>query len=359
VLPAVLWAVACTAALGQQRVQFPSTLPSDGLAPPAAVIGPAPTATLEGTIRPPSVDWDPYATPGMGPPTLLPEDPYLQLGPSGGYGGTFTTVRRFLDELRFDYLWMPGNAARELGIQDLELSATFAIPVLYNTETPLLVTSGFAFHWWAGPSAAGVDMPPRTYDAYLEAAWNPQVTQWLGGELAFRVGVYSDFKRVTVDSLRFPSKALAVMTFSPSFKVKAGVLYLDRYPVKILPAGGVVWTPNSDVRFEILFPDPKVARRLTTWGNTEWWGYARGEYGGGAWTVNRLAANVPLGFANPDLVGYNDLRVALGLEFIQLGGLTGLFEGGVAFERELRYRSRSPAVFYVNTTMFLRAGLVY
>jgi len=359
VLLAVVLAVAGVPARAQ-RVQFPTELPSSAPVPAPAAVGPAPTATLEGTIQPPSVDWDPYATPGTAPPSLLPEDPYFQAGPPGAVGGTFTTMRRFLDKLRLDYVWMPGTAANEFGINDVDLSATFAIPVLYNTETPLLVTPGFAFHLWNGPAAPGVDMPPFAFDAYLDAAWNPQVTPWLGGEVSFRVGVFSDFKKVTEDSIRFPSKGLVVLTFSPSFKVKAGVVYLDRLPVKILPAGGIIWTPNPDVRFEILFPNPKISRRLTTWGNTEWWGYARGEYGGGQWTVNRFAGNVPAGFANPDLVGYNDLRFAVGLEFIRLGGLTGLFEAGVAFERELRYRSQfPPTVFYPNTTMFLRAGLAY
>lgn len=367
VLLAVLWAVFCVPALGQ-RVQFPSTVapaepgpaPAD-IGPAPADIGPAPAATLEGTIQPPPPDWDPYATPGVTQPSLLPQDPYLQYGPPGGFGGTFTRMRRLLEEVRFDYVWMPGSAANELGINDLELSATFAIPFLYNTETPLLVTPGFAIHYWNGPETSATqlaDLPPQVFDAYLDTAWNPQLTPWLGGELAFRIGVYSDFRKISGRSLRFPSKGLVVMSFSPSIQVKAGVMYLDRNRVKILPAGGVIWTPNPDTRFEILFPDPRVSRRLTAIGNTEWWAYARGEYGGGAWTVKRqnpvVAINDML-----DSVDYNDLRFSVGLEFIRLSGLEGMFEVGLAFDREVRYRSLAPPVFYPNTTVFLRAGLAY
>ncbi|MHC4181329.1 MAG: hypothetical protein ACYSWU_27850 [Planctomycetota bacterium] len=188
VLLAVLWTVTCGSALGQ-RERFPSTLPStlpSDYAPPApGAVGPAPMATFEGTIQPPPADWDPYGTPGTAPPTMLPEDPYFQYGAPGGYGGTFTTMRRLLDEVRFDYVWMPGTAANELGINDVELSATFTIPF---TAKPILVTPGFAARWWNGPAAADVDLPSRVFDAYLDAAWNPQVTPWLGGELAFRVG---------------------------------------------------------------------------------------------------------------------------------------------------------------------------
>jgi hypothetical protein len=354
-LPRVLLAVVCATASAPalaQRVQLPSMLPSVDPVSSPVMSAPAPIATFEGGIQAPAADWDPYALPGSTPaPSLLPEDPYLQSESPLTVGGTFTTMRRFLDEVRMDYVWMPGTTANEFGINDLDLSATFAIPFLYNTETPLLVTPGFAFHWWNGPLAPGPDMPSRAFDAYLQGAWNPQITEWFGGEVAFRVGIYSDFKKVTADSIRMPSSGLAVLSFSPSFQVKAGVMYLDRHPVQILPAGGVVWTPNSDIRFEILFPNPKVSRRLTTIGTTEWWGYIRGEYGGGAWTIGAVG--------DPDLIGYNDLRFAVGLDFTRLNNLKGLFETGICFERQIRSRSLSPEVFYINTTVFVRGGLAY
>jgi hypothetical protein len=307
-------------------------------------------ATLEGTIQPPSADWDPYAPPGSTPPSLLPQEPYLTPSPFSSPEGVYTTMRRFLDEIRLDYVWMPGDAEKELGINDVELGATFAIPFLYNTETPLLVTPGFAIHYWQGPNTSLVDLPPRVYDAYLDAAWNPQLMPWFGGELDFRIGVYSDFDRVTEKSLRYMGKALAVLTFTQSIKVKAGVWYIDRNRIQILPAGGVIWTPNEDVRFEMLFPNPKLAFRLSNVGNTQWWWYTRGEYGGGAWTI--------MNGANQISMDYNDIRVALGLEFEQFSGPSGLFEVGVAFEREL-YDIGPWTKYPLNSTVFLRGGLAY
>jgi hypothetical protein len=193
----------------------------------------------------------------------------------------------------------------------------------------------------------------------LDAAWNPQPTPWLGGELSFRIGVYSDFNKLVTRSLRYTGTGLAVLTFSPSIKVKAGVMYLDRNWVKLLPAGGLVWTPNPDVRFDVLFPNPKVTKRLTTVGCTEWWGYLSGDLGGGAWTVTRAAVADPAVAGSVDFVDYDDLRAALGVEFMRSGGLHGFFETGVAFERQLRYRSLLPEVFRPNTTVFLHAGLGY
>ena len=125
-----------------------------------------------------------------------------------------------------------------------------------------------------------------------------------------------------------------------------------------LPAGGIVWTPNSDVRFEILFPDPKFAKRLANYGNTEWWLTLRGEYGGGTWTVMRNFG-IPAIPGVLDSIDYNDLRAAVGLEWVNNGGLSGLFEVGIAFEREIRYRHYPPDVFRPNPTVYVHGGLTY
>jgi hypothetical protein len=306
-----------------------------------------PTAALQGTITP----WDPYATPQGQVPSASGEGPVYGEFPHAGP----PTSPRVFQGVAFDYLWMAGNNG-QLGINDLGLSATFALPFFYNRQTPILVTPGFAIHYWNGPvhTAPGAfDMPPQTFDAYLDLAWNPQVTQRFGGELGFRVGVYSDFEKVVTDSVRLQGRGLAVLSLSDRFQVKFGVWYIDRNLVKILPAGGFIWKPNDDVRFEVLFPNPKLAQRLTTWGTTEWWWYVSGDYGGGAWTITRQD-----GFL--DAVDYNDLRVALGLEFFALSGMQGYFEVGLAFDRELYYRSRIPAAFYrPDSTVFLRAGISY
>jgi len=311
-------------------------------------VAPGPTATFQGDIQP-APTWDPYGVPGAQQPTLLPQDPCLPPAGQAYPAGTFATMQRFLQQVHLDFVWMPGNGPEELGIQSADLGATFAVPFFYNQQTPLLVTPGFAVHFWNGPSVQ-LDMPPRTYDAYLDAAWNPQVTPLFGGELGGRVGVYSDFAKFDSDSLRYQGHGLAVLSFSPSFQVKAGVIYLDRQHIKLLPAGGIVWTPNSDIRFEILFPNPKLAKRLTTYRNTDWWLYARGEYGGGSWTVAQGNDAVP--------TDYNDLRFGLGLEFDRLTGWTGLFEVGLAFERELLFGSVGNR-FRPNPAVYVRGALAY
>ena len=361
-----------------QRERFPSPAPAEPLAAPAlpetvpvtpgSVPGPLPYGS---GVQPPPANWDPYAPPGaMQSPALFPQGSYPAYPGNPAYpstpavipsfGGVTEKMQRFLDALRVDYVYVTPMGDKKFGTQDLDLSASFAFPFLYNEKTPIFVTPGFTFHWWDGPTSTNspptglfASLPPRVYDAYLDAAWNPQVTPWFGGELAFRIGVYSDFSKVTTESLRYTGRGLVVLTFTPAIQVKAGVFYLDRIRVKILPAGGIVWTPNSDVRFDILFPNPKIARRLTTIGNTEWWLYARGEYGGGSWTVKPHKAPGPM-----DQIDYNDIRFGVGLEFNRNAGIGGLIEIGTAFDRELLLRS-THAKYTPSTTFYFRAGLVY
>jgi hypothetical protein len=268
---------------------------------------------------------------------------------------SFEGMQRFLKQLNVDYTWLGGSGLSAFSDDEVELTATFAIP-LYNPQTPLLITPGFAMNFLNGPVTTPtqqVEMPGHVYDAFLDAAWHPQATPWLGADLAFRIGIYSDFTEIVAESFRYTGNALGVVTLTPCMQLKAGVVYLDRVQVKMLPAGGLIWTPNPDVRFEILFPNPRIMRRLATVGTTDWWLYARGEYGGDSWTVKRtLLPGQPV-----DKVDYDDERVAVGVEFDQHHGLTGLLEAGVAFDRQILYETTVPSTFRPNTTYFLRAAL--
>ncbi|MCE5268633.1 MAG: hypothetical protein LLG00_12185 [Planctomycetaceae bacterium] len=350
----------------------PSAMAAPSLAPTYAAPGAAPAvpgAAVNGAIPAPPANWDPYATPSGPSGTLLQQDPYVQPGACGQF--SMGTVQKFIQHVDLDFDWFAGNGDHELGIDDVNLDVTFAFPMFFNSNTPLLVTPGFAVHYWSGPQSlpptppdfdAPADMPARTYDAYLDFAWNPKVNEFFGGELNFRTGVYSDFYSVTTKSIRFTGKGMAVLRFSPSMTVKAGIWYLDRVNVKMLPAGGLVWTPNPDVCFDILFPNPKISKRLTTWGCTEWWGYLRGEYGGGVWTVRRNTEfydGTLFPVLNSDLTEYDDIRIAAGLDFKTVRQMKGYVEVGLSCSRELSYKSGLPSKFYPHNTVFVGAGLSY
>ncbi len=259
-------------------------------APGGPTVAPGPGAPYAATgVPPPS--WDPYATPGTGPSSVFPQGgifPGLQTN------DFVNSAIKFREAVGFRYTYIPGSS--HLGVNDLDLFATFAFPFLRTDGPPLRVTPGFAFHWWSGPEStldpASPDMPPTTYDAYLDAAWEPSITPVLGGELDFRIGVYSDFRKVTSDSLRFQGRGLLSLALTPNWKIKGGVMFLDRVRVRTLPTGGAIWVDNPNdpsMEISILFPNPRFAMRIPQASSADWWWYVRGDYGGDSWTVKRTS----------------------------------------------------------------------
>jgi len=182
-------------------------------------------------------------------------------------------------------------------------------------------------------------------------SWQPQFTERFGADLAVSVGVYSDFNYVDSTSLRVLGRGVGTFAFNPQWKGVLGAVYLDRLDVKVLPVFGFIWTPHSDARFELLFPQPKLSQRITNWGNSEIWGYIGGEYGGGQWSIEH--AN-----GLKDEVNYNDFRFYIGVESKGLNNRHIYFEVGYVFNREIIYRFGGPQ-FEPDDTVMLRAGISF
>jgi hypothetical protein len=262
--------------------------------------------------------------------------------------------RRWLQRLRYDDTGLPGGGRRGFAVNDVELAATVGVP-WQPALSPLLLTPSFALHSWGGPRSAGFpghpDLPADVYDAYLEAGWRERWAPWLFTDVAVAPGLSADFHEVRSSSFRVHGRGLAIVAFSPQWQAVGGVLYTGRNNAKVLPAGGVIWNPNEDTRCEFLFPQPKVSRRLVTLGDVPLWGYLAGEFGGGAWTVERADGR-------PDSVDYRDVRVLLGLEWVTQRGLKAHVEAGYVFDRVLDFTSATPD-FKPDSTLMLRAGISY
>ena len=267
-------------------------------------------------------------------------------------GSSWQQPLKFLQEMRLRWTWLSPMGSNSLGINDVDTSASFAVP-FFKTTSPLVITPGFSIHFWDGPVTVApdfADLPASTYDAYLDTAWYPVFNPWLSAQIGVRVGAYTDFNTFNTNSIRIMGRGFGVVNLTPTLQVAAGVVYIDRLLIKLFPAGGLIWTPNPDAKYEFLFPIPRLSRRLTTLGNTDLWMYAFGEYGGGSWTAQRIGMI--------DQFDYNDIRFGGGLESFGYRGLHGLFEVAYAFNRQILYRSGTPN-FYPSDTIMLRAGLEY
>ncbi len=354
-----------TATLGAPTNFDPYAMPSvqGGFAPPPQTPYSFPQPTTPGWpgAAPAAPGLTPYAQPG-GPPIqgIYPDGlPYQwQQGSYGvaGADGTQVSWQRLLERIGFEQTYLyGGNSADDLGWNRTEIAATFAYPLFHNIETPLFITPGFAFNFIDGPSGdptavpRGPDLPGQVYDAYLDLSWYPQPAQWLGAELGIRTGVWTDFSNVSSDALRILGRGLVVVSTSPQLDVLVGVVYLDRIDVKLLPAGGLRWRPSPEWDFYLVFPNPKIRKRLTTIGTADWSWYVAGEYGGGSWAASRSGLD--------DRFDYNDIRFVGGLEWETQTHTRGHIEVGYVFNRELIFASGMPSGASLNDTFMLRGGI--
>ncbi len=295
---------------------------------------------------------------GQQPPVLFPNGLGLpQVNLPQAQPGQYL---RLFQDVRLTYTWVNGSdATNELDTNDVEIATTVNFPNFFHSAAPLQVSPGFVFHFWdgpstgAGPPAFPSDLPSRVYSTYLDFGWQPMITPQFGADIDFSAGVYSDFDATNFDSVRFQGTGLFVLGLTPTMALKGGVTYLDRVETKLLPAGGVLWRPNPQTRFDVYFPKPKLAQYLTTIGNTDVWWYLNGEYGGGSWTVSRLGAGADR------RVDINDIRAGGGFEWTCQTGLRGFVEAAYVFNRELVFASGPISQLDLEDTFMLRGGLTY
>ncbi|MCA9152738.1 MAG: hypothetical protein KDA92_25715, partial [Planctomycetales bacterium] len=330
---------------------------------PAPPTWPAPGIT--GGTTPYAPYGAPYAAPYNAPYGAAPANPYganpYAASPygttpygSGSYGPPF---RRLFQDTGFRYTWLPGAEGNELEINEVEVSTTAFFPHFLRSNGPLRVTPGFAFDFLDGPSGPGNPaLPAQLYSAYLDFGWAPEFNNQFSADVSFRSGVYSDFDSFTTHSLRMMGTGLGVVRITPTIAAKLGATYIDRARIKVLPVAGILWQPNPQTRWDILFPSPKLATYWTTIGNSQVWWYLGGEYGGGSWTFRRdLAPNA----GAAERADLNDIRVFLGIEWQNLNRWYGFIEGGYVFDREIYYVVEPSDRISLNNTWMLRAGLSF
>jgi hypothetical protein len=262
------------------------------------------------------------------------------------------TRNGFFQKAMFDGTWLAPGGSEGMGMYDLKLQGIFALPCP-KRETPLVMTPGYAVHYLDGPQ--GVDLPPRLNDAYLQFRWLAQATPLLGLDLAITPGVFSDFEQSSNEAFRLTGHAVTAWTWNDTSKVVLGAAYLDRPDVEVIPVVGLIWTPRDDWKFDLVFPEPKIAHRIAWTGQlgeaVQDWLYFSVEFAGDAWAIRRSDGAA-------DQVVLSDDRLILGMERKVLGGVSSKFEVGYVFNRRIRYSSDTPDVWPSNTVM-LRGGLTY
>lgn len=258
-----------------------------------------------------------------------------------------------LTDFRLSQTYLPKLGSNGFGIHDTDFSVQAGLP-WPPFEKPLLLKGGFGVHAWDGPArdSAGRDpgLPGALYDFYLDLGWKPRPAEWLFLDLGITPGLYTDLQNFSDDAFRLRGRGLAILALSERFQFVGGVLYINRDEKKLIPAGGFIWSPNEDTKLQVVFPQPKLAHRVASFGDRDWWVYAAGEFGGGTWAYDR-----PDGL--PNSVDYNDYRAIVGSELRRPDGWTLRAEVGYVWGREL-IPLNGPLVTPGDTVM-MRLALIF
>ncbi len=255
----------------------------------------------------------------------------------------------FFQKIAFTGGYIDRGSRNSFGLSELDLSLTVAVPAP-KREWPLLITPAFNVRYLDGPVTPM--LPARLYETYVDFTWVPRLSERWTAIIGVAPSVYSDFEVDTSDAFRLTGKGLARYDWVPDkVQIVFGVLYLNRDDIRVLPAGGVIWNPSLDRRYELVFPRPKLAHRISASPGHEDWVYLGGEFGGNSFAFDSGGGVV-------DKVTLRDYRAFLGLERKLNGGAGYRIEVGYVFSRIAEFASGIPDVT-ADATALVRAGVIY
>jgi hypothetical protein len=291
---------------------------------------------------------------------LLPDDvappgqPRQEFEPPAGRKLPPGAKPGILQQLLYQATELPKLDAGGLGLTTLEKTITLGMPCP-TIESPLLVTTGFVGTLTDIPT--GANIPGELFEGYIQARWLKKVGDRLGVDLAVSPGWYSDFKNDSPQALRVTGHGFGAWEANKDLRVVAGVIYLDRYDVNMLPAGGLLWTPSDDTRFELIFPRPRLAWRIAERPRASHWLYLAAEFGGNQWATQSITGPTK---GQDQIMVIRDYRLLAGWERRPANlGLSWKFETGWVTGRSVEYYQSSQPWLYPSDTFLVRAGIWY
>jgi hypothetical protein len=327
------------------------------LGPPAGIDGPEALPSPSDRLKLPSSELTPPAE-EVGQPLLLPggsiadsmpEDWLVEQPPQklSAYKDSFFQKL----SLAVDWFGNDGDPA-DLGITEVETFVQVGLPAPIK-EWPMLITPGYNMAMIRG--ATITDLPPRLYLAYVDFMWLPQIVRGYTLLISVVPSVFGDFE---AHEFRLTGKGLLIVDLIPErLQFVGGVLYLNREDLRLLPAGGVLWSPTDWSRLELIFPKPKLASRFNVGPGFEDWIYTTAEFGGNTWPIVRTSG-VDDSVSYDDNVTYIDYRILVGFERKLDGGAGYRLEGGYVFGRSITFTSGN-GDFDPQNTFMLRGGITY
>ena len=244
---------------------------------------------------------------------------------------------------------------------DVEL-ASFDASLLFPTfplfgPPPPFIKAGFNYTNVDAPTTLG--LPTDLYETQVGMSWmRPINDRW---KARFMVGTSfaTDGNNGSSDAWRFRGGAFAIYQRNPAWTWAFGAIALGRNDIPVVPAVGLIHQPNANLRYDFIFPKPRVAFLLVDNGPRQQWGYIGATLNGSTWGVERADGE-------DDQLTYGDFRAVLGCESIPtpepgipftLGRKFGA-EIGYAFSRDFEFENGGRKI-RLGDTIMLRASMSF
>ncbi|MDG2012787.1 MAG: hypothetical protein P8J33_04745 [Pirellulaceae bacterium] len=302
--------------------------------PPAPILSLPPAGVNQTTF-------DPFQVPASKPGRLKPIE---TLGiPLGSWGDpsmwppqelNSTTIKRFrqsfVQQAEFATTFIARNEENGIGLISATTNVMLTAP-LGSTDSVLAVTPRYAADWLNGP--AFIDVPSFLQGASVDIGWRRIFNQKWTFLAGIQPGYYND-RFSNAESFRMGALARLTYQITPEkLSVTLGIADLDQADYGIIPDVGLTWIPNPNTRFDLIFPEPKISRRV---GHLPYlledWVYTAISFGGGTWAVQRASGL-------DDVLNLRDFRLTVGFERLLNGGSGFNIEAGYVFTRYMEYQS--------------------
>jgi hypothetical protein len=221
----------------------------------------------------------------------------------------------------------PGDGD-DLGIVDIDKGLT-----LMSLRIPgLMVSPNLGVHFLDGPQQT--DLPGQLYDVSFAINYRRTINERWSYMVGATPSFYTDGDNTSSDMFRMMGLALVFWECTDYLQLSFGAIYLDREDIAALPAVGLVYKPSEEARLELMFPRPRILRRIADDGERSHWIYLAGELGGGSWAIERSNGQ-------DDIFTYGALRMLLGYEVQRASkqGFAPRVELGWVFNRSVEYKS--------------------
>lgn len=248
-----------------------------------------------------------------------------------------------------NYSYLSDDTDTGIAVRTVEAYGTFAIP-LGSMDHVVSLTPYIRADLLE--SAAAFDVPDTLYDTGVKFCWRRPVNDRFSTLVLVTPSVRSDFTTGDGAFRLFGMGLLNWQWVPDQLTASGGVVYTGREDFPILPAMGLLWTPSPEWRVDVQFPSPKISRRIAKCGGqSETWAYLSGVFGGNTWAVTRT------GGATDELT-ISDLRLVVGIEYVQSQNRGVFGELGYVFDRSFEYKNL-PLEQELDSAIMMRFGISF